>query len=72
MNAKNVVAKQNWQITVKLQIIALAFIRIITFQTGGGGHLLKATVFDNSWKNFNIYKFSSDDRHVDIGNWNIY
>ena len=27
-----------------------AFIRIITYHKEGGGHLLQATVFDNSWK----------------------
>ena len=34
--------------------------------------LFEATVFDNSWKNFEIFKFSSDDHHIDIGNGSIY
>ena len=42
-------------ITVKILIIARAFIRIITFHKEEGGCLLDATVFDNSWKNFKIF-----------------
>ena len=34
--------------------------------------LLDATEFDNSWKNFEIFKLSSDDRHINIGNGSIY
>ena len=36
------------------------------------GHLLEAVVFDDSWKNFRIIKFSSDDHHIDIRNGSIY
>ena len=35
------------------------------------GIYLGATAFYNSWKNFEIFKFSSDDRHIDIGYENI-
>ena len=43
--------------TVKVLIIAWAF----TFHYEGGGHLLEATVFDNGWKNFERFKFLSND-----------
>ena len=44
--------------TLKILIMARAFIRIITFHKEGGGHLLEAaTVFDNSWKNFDYLSF---------------
>ena len=36
--------------TIKILIMAQAFIKITTFHKGGGGHLLEATVFNNSWK----------------------
>ena len=29
-------------------------------------------MFENSWINLEIFKFSSDDSHVDIGNGGIY
>ena len=47
---------------------AQVFIRIIIFYKEGGGRSLEATVFDNSWKTFEIhvFKFSSDDRNLDI------
>ena len=56
----------------KILIIAQAFIRIIIFHKEGGGHLLEAIGFDNSWKNFELFKFSSDDHHIDIRNGSIY
>ena len=58
--------------TIKILISAQAFIRITTFHKQGGRHLLEATVFDNSLKNFEIFKFSSSNRHIDIGNRSIY
>ena len=58
--------------SVKILIITQAFIRIITFHKEGGGCLLEATVFDDSWKNFEIFKFSCNVRHIDIGNGSIY
>ena len=57
---------------VKNLIISWAFIRIIIFYKVGGGCLLKATVFDNSWKNLYIYQFSLDDCHIDIRNVSLY
>ena len=47
-------------IAVKILINVLAFIRII-FHKRGGGCLLEATVFDYSWKNLKMFKFSSID-----------
>ena len=55
---------------VKILIISRAFIRIITFHKEGGGRLLEATA--NSWKNFELFKFFSDDHHIDIRNGSIY
>ena len=58
--------------TLEILIIAGVFISIIICHKDGGGCLLEATMFDNSWKNFKIFKFSSDDRHIDIWNGSIY
>ena len=57
----------NKECILKILIIAQAFIRIITFHNKGSGHLLEATVFDNSWENFKIFKFYSKDRHITMG-----
>ena len=57
--------------TIKKLIITPAFIRIITFHKAGSGSLLEATDFDNTWKNLKIFKFSSDDPYIDIGNGSV-
>ena len=56
------------QDAVKILIITWTFIRIIIVHKEGGGHLSEATVFDNSRKIFEIFKFSSNDCYIDIGN----
>ena len=55
-----------------IDTVKILIIRIIIFLREGGWHLLEATVFGNSYKNFKLFKFSSDDRHIDIGNGSIY
>ena len=57
----------NKECIVKILIIAQAFIRITTFHKKGSGRLLEATVFDNSWENFEIFKLSSKDCHITMG-----
>ena len=54
------------QDAVKILSITWTFIRIIIVHKEGGGHLSEATVFDNSWKIFEIFKFSSNDCYIYI------
>ena len=49
-----------------------AFIRIISFHKEGDGPLLEAAVFDNCRKNLEMFKFSSDEGHIDIVNGCIF